>query len=164
MWTCVLGDPAHRGAPLGQLPGRPRELGGPARPESVCAVQHRRPALHHGASGPGPAEEQHTGHGGQPAGLRHRPGEVRPLPAVSGGPQRPHRPHIQVPVSVGSPACCVCSRLFSRSCVNLQFVTRCVNIRSCLTVYFTPVAYMLTGLMKAPVALILICTRHMFGV
>lgn len=40
---------------------------------------------------------------------------------------------------------------------------RCVNSRPCLTVYFTAVSYMLTGLMKAPIALILISTRHIYG-
>lgn len=40
---------------------------------------------------------------------------------------------------------------------------RCVNILPCLAVGLTPVASLLTGLMKAPVVLILICTRHIYA-
>lgn len=87
-WARVLGNSANWGATPGQLPGCPGELGGSAAPVSVCALQHRRPALHHAASGPRSAPEKHPGHDGQPAGLRHRPREGDPLPAVPGGSNR----------------------------------------------------------------------------
>ncbi len=83
-WARILGDPANWGAPPGQLPGCPGELGGPAEPISFGALQHCGPALNHPASRSGPTQEQHTGHGSQPAGLRHRPREGNNLPAVSG--------------------------------------------------------------------------------
>ena len=81
-WACIFWDPADRGAPPGQLPGCLGELGGPAEPVSVGALQHCGPACHYPASGPEAAEEQHTGHGSQSVGMWHRPREGDTLPAV----------------------------------------------------------------------------------
>lgn len=87
-WPRILRDPANWGASPRQLPGCPRELGGPAEPISFSALQHCGPALHHPASGPSRPPEKHTGHGSQPVGLWHWPRESNTLPAVSGAQER----------------------------------------------------------------------------
>ncbi|XP_077437003.1 tryptophan--tRNA ligase, mitochondrial isoform X2 [Vanacampus margaritifer] len=83
----VLRDPAHGRAPPGQLPGRPGKLDVPARRLSVGAVQRGGPARHNAAAGPARSQDQHTGHGGQPAGVRNRPAQGCPLPAVAVAPK-----------------------------------------------------------------------------